>query len=63
MPYLADKFKTFFGDTDPSGMGIINEDLGFSGVRVESSRYAANVVSVAEGKQREDTNHGVLYGV
>ena len=52
-----------FGDADPSGVAVVDEDLGLACVRVQRCRYAADVVTVAHGEQRQDANGGVLDGV
>ena len=51
------------GDTDASGVSVVDEDLGSSGVGMERCGYAADVVTVAEGEEGQDSDCGVLDGV
>jgi hypothetical protein len=60
LPKIEDHVETFLGNADASRVGIIDKDLWFAGVGMEGGGYAANIITVAEGKQGQYTNSGVF---
>ena len=60
LPELDHHLEPFLGNADASRVGIIDKDLWFAGVGMEGGGYAANIITVAEGKQGQYTNSGVF---
>ena len=62
-PELLYNLISLFRNANTSRVAIVDEDLRLARVRVKRRGYAAYVVAVAEGEQRQYANGGVLGGV
>jgi hypothetical protein len=63
LPEFGDHVVALLGDADAAGVSVIDENLGLTRIRVHRRGNAADIIPVAQGKEGQDADGGMLGGV